>query len=287
MEGNSGMSFLITGASSGIGFALLQQLSQSGHEISIVCRNEIRAAKTIKALQDKQIATKYITPLICDLADSAEVIALGNRLAQEFSQISTIIHCAGVWPYQKKVTRNGFELAFATNHIAPFLLNSKLVKITKNIVQVSAGLALGSNIDYERTPSGQDFHGLKTYARTKLWNLLATLKLRQEFPDTRIALVHPGVIRSHLGELPGLKGLLLKQVKKLWKPPLYGANNILAMVSILESTSPIGDFYHERKPIKLPGTLNQPSLWRKVSEETARLTSNAKDYRPQDKNPHT
>ena len=72
--------------------------------------------------------------------------------------------------------RNGLEQAFVTNHLAPFLLNHELepllVASGARVVQVSAGLYVKGRADPARTPTGLDFHPVRTYADTKLCNLL-------------------------------------------------------------------------------------------------------------------
>jgi len=55
-------------------------------------------------------------------------------------------------------------------------------------VQVSAGLALGVNIDLENDPRGARFAPVATYATTKLWNLLATFDFATELQATAVRL---------------------------------------------------------------------------------------------------
>src|SRR5262249_8305093 len=126
------------------------------------------------------------------------------------------------------------ERAFAVNHLAPFLLNHLLARgLGKGgrIVQVSAGLYIKGKVDLERTPRGDDFHAIRTYASTKLCNLLLLERFASLFGPSGITInaLHPGVIRTGLGDRSGLLGLLLRGVKHLWKTPEEGARPVVRL----------------------------------------------------------
>jgi len=98
-----------------------------------------------------------------------------------------LIHDAGVWPLRLLHDEDGLEQSFAVNAMAPFvlslLLEDRLVASHARIVQVSAGLHVAGRIDLRRTPIGADFRRVRTYADTKLWNLLCTRELARAVWD--------------------------------------------------------------------------------------------------------
>ena len=112
------------------------------------------------------------------------------------------------------------------NHLAPFVLNRLLhdrlaASAPARIVQLTAGLAAIGRINLAETPGGGDFHRLRTYANTKLWNLFCTRELAHRFVGTGVTAnaVHPGVVRTRLGDASGGLGLVLRAVKLFWASP--------------------------------------------------------------------
>jgi hypothetical protein len=98
------------------------------------------------------------------------------------------------------------------------------------VVQVSAGLYVKGAVDPERTPVGADFHPIRTYANTKLANLLMLPLFARRWQAVTIDAVHPGVIRTGLGDRRGPLGLLLKAVKLTWRSPEEGARPVVRLL---------------------------------------------------------
>src|SRR5207245_208743 len=86
----------------------------------------------------------------------------------------------------------------------------------------------GGKVDLARTPTGDDFHPLHTYATTKLCNLLTVplFAARWKAAGATINAVHPGVIRTGLGDLGGVAGWALRAVKLAWKSPTAGSRPV-------------------------------------------------------------
>jgi NAD(P)-dependent dehydrogenase (short-subunit alcohol dehydrogenase family) len=75
----------------------------------------------------------------------------------------------------------------------------------RTVVQVSAGLYVKGRADLGRTPTGLDFHPVRTYADTKLCNLLLVPRFAERWRHAAVIInaVHPGVIRTGLGTAGG------------------------------------------------------------------------------------
>lgn len=120
----------------------------------------------------------------------------------------------------KKLNEDGFEQSFMVNYIAPFILCTGLLDILKKntpvrIINVNAGLYVKGNLDIDKTPKGDDFHRIKTYANSKLCNAMFTIDFAKQIEGTGISInaVHPGVINTDLGKFDGVIGLFLKGIK--------------------------------------------------------------------------
>ena len=220
----------MTGANSGIGFAIAEALAEQGHSVVMVCRDRQRGDAARMREQANAVPSATVELVAGDLSTIASTELAATAIAAACPRPDVLVHNAGLWPTRRQRNAEGFELAFAVNHLAPFVLTRRLLPLLQEsgdarIVQVTAGLYPTGRIDLVRTPSGADFGMMKTYANTKLWNLLATLELARREADSGLSVVavHPGVIRTGLGEQGTRLAPLMRLAKRRWDPPAVGA----------------------------------------------------------------
>ena len=204
-EENRAKTFVVTGVTSGIGLALARALTRTAERLVIVGRNEARLRATLEDIGHDERKLE-IVPIVADLGTLEGTQSVVEQIDQ-LPRIDVRVHNAGILPAQRRLTPDGFEESFATNHLAPFVLNHRLrrrlvASAPSRVVQVSAGLAFGASVDLEGDPRGARFEPVSTYARTKLWNLLATLEFAAELAGSGVTVnaVHPGVVRTRLGD---------------------------------------------------------------------------------------
>ncbi|HET9139023.1 SDR family NAD(P)-dependent oxidoreductase [Actinophytocola sp.] len=223
---------VVTGANRGIGYAVARQLGELGHRVVLVCRDRDRGETARAALAAGGATAQVVAG---DLGSVAGIHTAAERIAAACPEIDVLVHNAGIWPTRPRHT-DGLEQSFVTNHLAPFVLNHTLAPrfaAGARVVQVSAGLYVKGTADPERTPAGADFHRMRTYCDTKLCNLLLVPLFARHWRDTGVTInaVHPGVIRTGLGDPGGLTGLLLKTVKLLWKDTSTGARPVVRLAT--------------------------------------------------------
>lgn len=83
----------LTGASSGIGAALAEQLLNAGHHLALSARSE----EPLQALARRYPNQVLVVP--GDLGDAAQVKAIGSRIAQAWGAVDTVILNAGTCEY--------------------------------------------------------------------------------------------------------------------------------------------------------------------------------------------
>ncbi|HEY8431504.1 MAG TPA: SDR family NAD(P)-dependent oxidoreductase [Sandaracinaceae bacterium] len=263
---------VVTGANRGIGFAVARQVAEQGHRVVMLVRDResgLEARRRLSAYGDVQL-------VLGDLSDPARTRTAAEALLDACPRIDVLVHNAGVWPSRLERGEGGVERAFAVNHLAPFLLDHLLAPVVPRggrVVQVSAGLYVKGRVDLERTPRGDDFHPLRTYATTKLCNLLLLERFAEWFAERGVTInaVHPGVIRTGLGDREGLFGLVLRGVKRLWKDPEEGAVPVvrLALDPALEGVT--GRYFHLSIETPLAPVARDEALARALWDQAERL----------------
>ncbi|MFB4306624.1 SDR family NAD(P)-dependent oxidoreductase [Actinomadura sp. GTD37] len=199
----------VTGGNRGVGRAVAAEAARRGHRVVIVARRPDAGEAAAR-----EIGAELV------VGDLSSVRAV-RELAGALPGVDVLVHNAGLWPSRRELNEDGFEQAFFTNHLAPFLLNRLLEERLRRVVQVSAGLYVTGRVDADRTPTGDDFHAVHTYANTKLANLMMVPLFAERWKDAGLTIdaVHPGVLRTDLGARTGLFGALLKTIKWTLKPP--------------------------------------------------------------------
>ncbi|MFE3758346.1 SDR family NAD(P)-dependent oxidoreductase [Nocardia tengchongensis] len=197
----SGRSYIVTGASSGIGEATARALVGRGARVILACRDIEKARPIADALGGRAEIRRL------DLADLASV----REFTAACETVDTVIANAGISTIPKKLSPNGIELQFATNHLGHFaLVHDLLDRIRDRIVVVSSMshhfvgmLHMGridlTDLDYSR----RSYSPFGAYCQSKLANLLFVRELRQrlaaEGSTVRAIAVHPGISRTSAG----------------------------------------------------------------------------------------
>lgn len=235
---------VVGGASRGIGRATAEALSRDGWLVVVVARDRAASEEVVRGIRERGGDALYVEG---DVGCNRTTRALARDLLDACPRIDLLVHVAGIWPAKRELNEDGLEKAFAVNHVAPFLLNhlieERLFASSGRVVQVSAGLYIKGRVDLAKTPTGEDFHALRTYANTKLANVMLVPRFAERWGDrASIVAVHPGVIRTGLGDRGGLLGALLRLVKRTWKSPEEGARPVVRLADAVVRS---GTYFHE------------------------------------------
>src|SRR4051812_47152684 len=119
---------MVTGASSGIGKITAQKLAALGATVILVCRNPLQGQA---ALDEITKAGYQAELLLADLSSQASIRQLAADFQRDHDQLHVLINNAGVMRTEFTRTVDGYEMTFAVNHLAPFLLTHLLLDTLK------------------------------------------------------------------------------------------------------------------------------------------------------------
>jgi len=198
----AGLFFVITGANTGIGRAAAAELARRGADLVLACRSEERTRPILDAIRAQ--GSGHADFIELDLGDLASVRACAARIAGLGRPVDRLINNAGLAGH-RGITKDGFELAFGTNHLGHFLLTMLLVPSLRaagraRVVNVSSQAhydAPGIDFDAIRR-STRSITGLREYAVSKLANVLFTRELARRMGPGGVHsyALHPGVVAS-------------------------------------------------------------------------------------------
>jgi NAD(P)-dependent dehydrogenase (short-subunit alcohol dehydrogenase family) len=109
-----GNTALVTGATSGIGFAIAMQLARQGADVIVHGRNAERGAKAVREIENAGGKAHFIA---ADLSDGNDV----RRLAAEAGEVDVLVNNAGVYGFAATFDTDDadFDTHFDTNLRAP------------------------------------------------------------------------------------------------------------------------------------------------------------------------
>jgi NAD(P)-dependent dehydrogenase (short-subunit alcohol dehydrogenase family) len=196
---------LITGANAGIGRSTAVALGRRGARLILAGRSEARTRPVIDELA--AAGNPHVTFVPLDLADLASVRACADRVLALGGPLHVLINNAAV-AGARGLTKDGFEVAFGTNHLGPFLLTLRLFGLLRSsaparVVNVaSRAHRRVERLDFEalRRPRSMLGTGMRAYAVSKLANVLFNQALARRLRGTGVTTyaLHPGVIASDL-----------------------------------------------------------------------------------------
>jgi len=199
------LTVLVTGANTGIGRATIEALAARGATIYMACRNQAKASRVRDEIA-AATGNARLHLLALDLADLASVRACAQAFLDTGASLDVLVNNAGL-AGKRGMTASGFEVAFGTNHVGPFLFTNLLLDRLRasapaRIVTVASDAHYRvPGIDYavvrEPTQTRNAFH---EYSVSKLANVLHAQELARRLDGSGVTTysLHPGVIASDL-----------------------------------------------------------------------------------------
>ena len=280
-ESLEGRTAVVTGATSGLGRVVAEQLSGLGARVVLVGRSqeklELAARQIMEATGNRDLALEK-----ADLSLMEEVRSLAQRLLRSEKAIHVLVNNAAVLPVEKSQTIEGLETAFATDLVSPYLLTRLLIPRLREsaparIINVSSGGMYLSGIDLDelQNPRGR-YYGARAYARAKRGLMILTELWAEELRDSGVVVnaMHPG-----WADTPGVQDSLPgfhKLTRLVLRTPEQGADTIVWLAAATEAGNVSGKLWLDREPhlaAILPGTEGDREQREELIEKLVRLAA--------------
>ncbi|KAJ0963560.1 hypothetical protein J5N97_028682 [Dioscorea zingiberensis] len=210
----SGLTAIVTGASSGIGSETARVLALRGVHVIMAVRN-LSTGSSVKESILKEIPSAKVDVLELDLTSMASVRKFASDFGSLNLPLNILINNAGVMATPFLLSHDGIELQFATNHVGHFLLTHLLLDNMKNtarksntegrIVNVSSEghrFAYREGIRFDKINDEPGYNSLWAYGQSKLANILHANELTRRFKEEGVEItansLHPGSIITNL-----------------------------------------------------------------------------------------
>ena len=196
MADQSGRTVVVTGANSGLGLATASALAVAGASVVAACRNVDKGREAfggdVRAL---------------DLADLASVQAFAQQLATDHDHLDLLVNNAGLMAPPRRLTKDGFESQFGTNHLGHFALTGRLLGLlakasAPRVVTVSSGMHRSGRLKFDDLQREHGYNNWQAYSQSKLANLEFCFELQRRATAAGSPLLsfaaHPGYAATNL-----------------------------------------------------------------------------------------
>jgi NAD(P)-dependent dehydrogenase (short-subunit alcohol dehydrogenase family) len=244
---------VVTGTTHGIGRVTGRALAKAGYTVVMLCRDHDAALREQQAIR-AELPRAAIHAIRCDLSSLTSVREGAQEVRRQFDRIALLINNAGTVSTRHRMSADGFELTFATNHLGPFLLTRLLLeRLADNarVVTVSSRVHYQGKLNLAQVtnPSAR-YDARAAYAQSKLANVLHTFALARRLATTGITAncLHPGVVATNL--LPRW----LRIIKPLISRPIFdaerGARTTLHLALSDDVAGVSGHYFDENQAIQ-------------------------------------
>lgn len=159
---------MLTGATDGIGLETAKLLFQRGHHLLIHGRNPSKLTsleKTLSALSGEGSFKSYLA----DMSNLSDVDAMAKAVTDKHNKLDALINNAGVFKTFDPITKDGLDVRFVVNTLAPCRLGNQFLSLLGTegrIINLSS--AAQAPVDVEAMTTGSRLSDMEAYAQSKL-----------------------------------------------------------------------------------------------------------------------
>ncbi len=276
-----GKVFLVTGATEGIGKSASLSFAQRGAKLVLVGRNREKSERVVNELKQAS-GNDHIELLLGDLSKIADARAVADAFRAKHDRLDVLVNNAGALFNDYKLSADGIEMTFALNHMAYFVLTTKLLDLVQKtpkarVISTSSGAHQMGKMDLATVAKRNGKAGFGAYGDSKLANVLFTRELGRRLAGSGATAncMHPGFVRTGFGSNNGgFSASFFKVVSALFaRTPEKGAETIVWLATSDEAASYNGEYFFDRKVERISKLAKDDALAKGLWELSEKLSS--------------
>jgi retinol dehydrogenase 12 len=267
-----GKTVIVTGGTNGIGLVTARELARLGAQVTIISRSPEKCAAIVEKIK-KETGSANVEFIAADLSVMSEIRQAAYEFKKRHTRLHVLVNNAGAYFSSRQVTKDGYEMTFALNHLGYFLLTQLLLDTLKasapaRIINVSSEAHRGAKLDFNDLQNEKKFSGFGVYGQSKLANLLFTYELSQRLKDVNVTVnaVHPGFVASGFAKNNGgIYSIGMNILSLFARKPDKGAATNIYLASSPEVEGITGKYFVDSKAVESSKESNdlsaQKQLW--------------------------
>jgi len=271
---------VVTGATHGVGLATAHALAALGASVVLHGRDLDRArAAAADIVRDS--GNTEVRAVQADFAELGQVRRLAQQLSAQLPRLDVLINNAGMMSAARARSADGYDLTFAVNHLAPFLLTNLLLDKLKSsaparVIVVASEAHRRARLDFADLMNASVSGLLSAYARSKLANVLFARALAARLAGSGVTVnaLHPGFVYSNLfhSSPAALRVVLATLARPFMLTPEQGARTSVYLAAAPQVAGRSGDYYRACRPESPSAAAQSEADAERLWQESARLT---------------
>lgn len=206
MQSQSGKSFFITGANTGLGFETSLALAKKDANVILAGRSEEKLLEA-KGRILAEVPSAQLDIAVLDLNSIASIKSFAADFVSNNTVLDVLVNNAGIMFPPAGKTADGFESQFGVNFIGHYVLTALLFPLLKQskhgrVVTLSSIAHRNSEIDFANLKLEKPFNKFREYGQSKLADLIFSLELHRKIVKNNLSMLsvasHPGVSKTEL-----------------------------------------------------------------------------------------
>jgi len=233
---------LITGSTDGIGKLAALHLAEAGHHVYLHGRDADKLASVIAEVQAVATgdAVDHIDGFVADFSDLTAVLKMAADINEKLPTLDVLINNAGIYTTSSAMTKEGMDVRFVVNYLAPYELTNALLPLLKQsskarIVNLSSAAQVP--ISYKAFIGQERLDDKAAYAQSKLALTMWSMHLAD-----RVASDNINVIAVNPGSLLNTK-MVDEAYGEYWSSADKGANILTALAVSDEFADDTGKYF--------------------------------------------
>jgi retinol dehydrogenase-12 len=231
----SGHVYIVTGATSGIGYHTAARLAQHNAHVYICARTADKGSTAISSIQ-VLYPNANLSVLVMDHTSLSTVVAAAKNFPTRETRLDGLVNNAGIMATPFAMTSDGYEEQWQTNYLAHWVFTQHLLPV---MLETAKGKPPGSvrivnlsSYGHHSAPKGginfddtnlKDASNMTRYGQSKLANVLHMKTLHRLYgpsfsssPEIWVSAVHPGLVKSNLGARAQLPAFVRALIAPIW-----------------------------------------------------------------------
>ena len=273
--------FLVTGATSGLGEAIAAQLGERGARVLMGARTVDRGEAAAERIRNR-MPSADLEVMAADLSLMQEVRSLAYEILDSTPRLDGLILNAAEARSDLILTAEGIETNFATNHLAGFLLTHLLLPLLRSsaparVIVISSSVhSQVRMVDLNSVVTGAPLTP-DSYRTSKLLNILFVHELARRLEGTGITAnaADPGFVRTNLGRhAAGGRRMILTLTRPMQTSPDQAAITPIYLATSSEVVGVTGAYYSDGKRREVSDLAKNPKLARRLWAVSAQALVN-------------
>ncbi|KAG8381306.1 hypothetical protein BUALT_Bualt06G0108700 [Buddleja alternifolia] len=289
----SGLTAIVTGASSGIGAETARVLALRGVHVIMAVR-DLSSGHEAKRSITKQVPNAKVDAMELDLSLMASIRSFASKFNSSGLPLNVLVNNAGVMATPFMLSKDNIEQQFATNHVGHFLLTNLMLETMKKtaressregrIVNVSSRrhkFSYPEGICFNKINDQSGYNSLSAYGQSKLANVLHANELARRLKEEKVEItansLHPGAIATNLFRHHSfVNGLVAAFGKHVMKNVQQGAATTCYVALHPDVKGSTGKYYADCNLAETSFQANDHELAKKLWDFTHNLINQCK-----------